>query len=69
MYYVLRIQNCIKRISGRIADERGDGPINYIALVVGLALVAAAVMGALEAVAPSVRERIIDVIKQAIGVG
>ena len=69
MYYVIRIKNEIRELFLSIADERGDGPINYIALLVGLALIAAAVIAAFQAMSGPVGARIREVIGAAIGAG
>ena len=67
--YYFRIKNEIRGLLFRIADERGDGPINYIALLVGLALIAAAVIAAFQAMSGPVGDRIREVIGNAIGAG
>ena len=52
-----------------LRDEKGEGAINTIAIIAGMALIAAAILGGMQLVAPEVGDRIIEVIRNAISGG
>lgn len=66
---LIRISDVAKRGWLKLREERGEGAINTIAIIVGLTFIAGAIIAAMNAISPEVGQRIMDVIRSAIGGG